>query len=139
MCQTGGSGAARHRARNGRLCRPGLVRGKWLWIAYALRLALVERTFPTHLRFQGREPPRLDEGDALGGLRIEYSFPDWVPVSEQVPASRIKTSALDLTPSLTLEPTTQTDSVVLETVTNNVVSTFELFLLVTKAKKLESP
>jgi hypothetical protein len=28
-------GPTRHRARNGRLCRPGVVRGKWLWIPYA--------------------------------------------------------------------------------------------------------
>jgi hypothetical protein len=34
LCQTSGSGAARHWARKGRLCCPGVVRGKWLWIAY---------------------------------------------------------------------------------------------------------
>ena len=63
-------------------------------LRHALRLALVERTFPTHLRFQGRDPPRLDEGDALGGLRIEYSFPDWVPrIAGLSPAGAIKCGA----------------------------------------------
>lgn len=35
LCPTDGSGAARHRARNRRLCSPGVVRERGLWIAYA--------------------------------------------------------------------------------------------------------
>jgi hypothetical protein len=43
LCQTGGSGAARHTARNGRLCFQGVVRGRWLWIAYTPSSELATR------------------------------------------------------------------------------------------------
>jgi hypothetical protein len=46
----------------------------------ALRVALTERTFPPHPRFQGRDVPALDEHDTLRGIHVEYSFPGWVPI-----------------------------------------------------------
>lgn len=45
-----------------------------------LRTALTERTFPPHPRFKGRQPPALDERDALCGIHVEYEYPGCVPM-----------------------------------------------------------
>ena len=45
-----------------------------------LRDALLERTFPPHPRFKGRQAPALDGHDVLCGLHVEYSYPGWVPM-----------------------------------------------------------
>ncbi len=45
-----------------------------------LRAALLERVFPPHPRFKGREAPAIDERDALAGIHVEYSYPGWVPI-----------------------------------------------------------
>jgi hypothetical protein len=47
----------------------------------ALRATLIERTFPPHPRLRGRALPLGTETDPLVGIRIIYTYGDFVPLA----------------------------------------------------------
>lgn len=46
-----------------------------------LRATLIDRSFPPHPRLRGQVLPLDPEGDALCGVRVVYTFGDFVPLA----------------------------------------------------------